>query len=49
VLLEVATTRPGFDVDEPRETLGESLRLPPAAEAERGTLERTLPPITIPA
>jgi glyoxalase family protein len=45
ILLEIATDGPGFLVDEPRETLGEGLALPPWLEAERATLERELTPL----
>jgi glyoxalase family protein len=45
VLFELATDGPGFTVDEPREALGESLRLPPQFEAHRAEIEATLPPI----
>jgi glyoxalase family protein len=45
ILLEVATDGPGFLVDEPAETLGNRLSLPPWLEAERATLERELAPI----
>jgi glyoxalase family protein len=45
ILLEIATDGPGFLVDEPRETLGEALALPPWLEADRATLERELTPI----
>jgi glyoxalase family protein len=45
ILLEIATDGPGFLVDEPKETLGEGLALPPWLEAERATLERELTPI----
>jgi len=45
ILLEIATDGPGFLVDEPQETLGEGLALPPWLEAERATLERELTPI----
>jgi glyoxalase family protein len=45
VLIEIATDDPGFLVDEPRESLGEGLSLPPWLEPERGTLERELEPI----
>ena len=45
ILLEIATDGPGFLVDEPAETLGTSLALPPWLEAERETLERELAPI----
>jgi glyoxalase family protein len=46
VLIEVATDAPGFLVDEPEESLGQSLSLPPWLEPERATLERELHPIS---
>lgn len=45
VLFEVATTSPGFAVDEPAAELGRALRLPPWEESHRATIEATLPPI----
>jgi glyoxalase family protein len=45
VLIEIATDPPGFLVDEPAETLGQGLSLPPWLEPERETLERELTPI----
>jgi len=45
VLIEIATDGPGFLVDEPAETLGRGLTLPPWLEPERATLERELTPI----
>jgi glyoxalase family protein len=48
VLFEIATLSPGFVVDEPWETLGESLVLPPQHESRREELERTLTPVTNP-
>jgi glyoxalase family protein len=45
VLIEIATDAPGFLVDEPEESLGRGLSLPPWLEAERETLERELTPI----
>ncbi|HEV8462550.1 MAG TPA: VOC family protein [Gaiellaceae bacterium] len=45
VLIEIATDAPGFLVDEPEETLGQSLSLPPWLEPDRVTLERELHPI----
>ncbi len=45
VLVEIATDGPGFLVDEPAESLGEGLALPPWLEPERATLERELHPI----
>jgi glyoxalase family protein len=44
VLIEIATDEPGFLVDEPRESLGQGLSLPPWLEPERETLERELAP-----
>jgi hypothetical protein len=45
ILAEVATDGPGFLVDEPEESLGQRLSLPPWLEPERLTLERELSPI----
>jgi glyoxalase family protein len=45
VLIEIATDEPGFLVDEPEETLGQGLSLPPWLGDERETLERELTPI----
>ncbi len=42
VLFEVATMRPGFDVDEPAGELGQSLKLPAWEEASREAIERGL-------
>jgi catechol 2,3-dioxygenase-like lactoylglutathione lyase family enzyme len=49
VLFEIATDPPGFAIDEPKEHLGEQLKLPPQYESQRTTLERVLPPLTLPA
>ena len=46
ILIELATDEPGFLVDEPAESLGEGLSLPPWLEPERETLERELTPIS---
>ena len=48
ILFEIATTSPGFAVDEDPEHLGEELRLPAQHEHLRGTLERVLTPLTNP-
>ncbi len=48
VLFEIATTSPGFAVDEEPEHLGEELRLPTQHERLRSQLERTLAPLTNP-
>ncbi len=45
ILFEVATNEPGFDVDEPREALGSSLKLPPKYEQKRAEIEAVLPPL----
>lgn len=47
VLFEIATDAPGFAVDEPVETLGQGLMLPPQHEPLRAQLERTLPPLKV--
>jgi glyoxalase family protein len=47
VLFELATDPPGFAVDEPVESLGETLKLPPWLEPKRRLIERTLPPIQL--
>ncbi|MEM8569934.1 MAG: ring-cleaving dioxygenase [Pseudomonadota bacterium] len=44
-LFELATDGPGFAVDEPRETMGESLSLPPFLEPQRAQIEAGLKPI----
>ena len=49
VLIEIATDEPGFLVDEPLESLGQGLSLPPWLEPERETLERELTPIRLTA
>jgi glyoxalase family protein len=46
VLFEVATMAPGFTVDEPLESLGQSLKLPPWEEPHRQLIERGLPEVT---
>ncbi|HEU4980730.1 MAG TPA: VOC family protein [Solirubrobacterales bacterium] len=48
VLFEIATLGPGFTVDEPLESLGEKLSLPPAYEHLRDEVEPNLRPITNP-
>jgi glyoxalase family protein len=48
VLFEIATIPPGFAIDELQEHLGEHLMLPRQYEAERATLERIPPPVTLP-
>ena len=48
ILFEIATTSPGFTVDEDLEHLGEELRLPEQHEHLRPRLERTLRPLANP-
>ena len=48
ILFEVATTSPGFAVDEDPDHLGEQLRLPSQHEHLRAQLERSLTPLTNP-
>ncbi len=43
VLFEVATDPPGFAVDEPQESLGSKLQLPPWLERERANITARLP------
>jgi glyoxalase family protein len=45
ILFEIATDEPGFAVDEPEETLGERLALPPFLEARRAEIEAGLKPL----
>lgn len=45
VLFEIATDGPGFTVDEPLETLGRQLKLPPWHEPRRAAIEAHLPPL----
>jgi glyoxalase family protein len=47
-LFEVATDGPGFGVDEPTESLGERLILPPWLEPRRAQIERALPKLGAP-
>ena len=44
-LFELATDGPGFDVDEPFETMGEGLSLPPFLEGRRQQIEAGLKPL----
>ncbi len=48
VLFEIATTGPGFTVDEPLESLGEKLSLPPDYEHLRDEVEPNLRPVRNP-
>ena len=48
VLYELATTNPGFLIDEAVERLGEKLKLPQQYEPHREEIEAVLPPIHLP-
>jgi glyoxalase family protein len=48
VLFEIATLGPGFDVDEPAETLGQKLVLPPDFEHLRDKIEKIVKPLPNP-
>jgi glyoxalase family protein len=48
VLFELASRDIGFEYDEPLQSLGEALKLPPRYEARREQLERALTPLTNP-
>ena len=43
VLFEIATDPPGFAVDEPANSLGQALKLPPFLEGRRAAIEAALP------
>lgn len=45
VLFEIATEAPGFAVDEPVDTLGRELKLPPWLESQRARIEAKLPSV----
>lgn len=47
ILFELSTDEPGFATDEPLETLGEKLALPPFLEPKREQIEASLRPLTI--
>jgi glyoxalase family protein len=49
ILIEIATSDPGFLVDEPADRLGDELMLPPWLEGERASIESSLEPIALPA
>ncbi len=44
-LFEIASDEPGFAVDEPLESLGETLSLPPFLEGQRAQIEARLKPL----
>jgi glyoxalase family protein len=45
ILFELATDEPGFSADEPKETMGERLSLPPFLEPRRAAIEAGLKPL----
>ena len=45
ILFEIATNSPGFTWDEPKETLGTALKLPPWYEKDREQIAKALPPL----
>jgi glyoxalase family protein len=45
VIFEVATDKPGFAIDEPLDSLGQALKLPPFLESQRQEIEATLQPL----
>jgi glyoxalase family protein len=47
ILFEIATDAPGFAVDEPVETLGHDLKLPPFLEQRRKEIEAVLPELNV--
>ncbi len=47
ILFELSTDTPGFDVDEPIESLGERLALPPFLEPQREQIEAKLRPLEL--
>lgn len=47
VLFEIATSGPGFAIDEDEKHLGEELKLPPQYEQFRSEIEKVLKPVTL--
>lgn len=47
ILFEIATDEPGFAADEPKETMGQRLALPPFLEPQRAAIEAGLKPLQI--
>jgi glyoxalase family protein len=47
VLFEIATDQPGFAVDEPAASLGQTLKLPAFLEPRRAEIEAKLPPLEV--
>ncbi|MFN2187819.1 MAG: VOC family protein, partial [Candidatus Promineifilaceae bacterium] len=48
ILFEIATDGPGFTADEPLDSLGEQLALPPFLESKRPQIEAELKPVVMP-
>ena len=48
-LFEIATDVPGFAIDEPADSLGDTLVLPPWLESRRDEISASLPPIHLPS
>jgi len=48
VLFEIATDSPGFTFDEPAESLGAKLMLPPWLQSQRSAIERSVQPLKLP-
>jgi glyoxalase family protein len=49
VLFEIATSGPGFAIDEDPARLGQALKLPPWEEPSRKEIERALPAVVVPS
>ena len=47
VLFEIATAGPGFAIDESKEHLGESLKLPSWYETYRNQIEKAVIPVSL--
>lgn len=47
ILFEIATDGPGFDADEPKESMGSRLSLPPFLEGHRAEIEAGLAPLAM--
>lgn len=47
ILFELATDEPGFSADEPQETMGQRLALPPFLEPHRAEIEGGLKPLSV--
>jgi glyoxalase family protein len=45
IIFEIATDQPGFGIDEPLDSLGQSLKLPAFLESQRQEIEASLQPL----